>query len=53
MGSDDIYIINEEGCKYYDIYERYPSEIKERSFNHMENIKETRNRFNKKGKGGK
>ena len=41
--------INEEGCKYYDIYDGYPPEIKERYFNHLENIKETRNRFNKKG----
>ena len=49
MGSDDLYIINEEECKYYDIYEGYPPEIKERYFNHLENIKETRNRFNKKG----
>ena len=49
MGSDDLYIINEEGCKYYDIYDGYPPEIKERYFNHLENIKETRNRFNKKG----
>ena len=49
MGSDDLYIINEDGCKYYDIYEGYPPEIKERYFNHLENIKETRNRFNKKG----
>ena len=48
MGSDDLYIINEEGCKYYDIYEGYPPEIKERYFNHLDNIIETRNRFNKK-----
>ena len=49
MGSDDLYIINEEGCEYYDIYDGFPPEIKERYFNHLENIKETRNRFKKKG----
>ena len=47
MGSDDLYIINEEGCEYYDIYDGFPPEIKERYFNHLENIKETRNRFKK------
>ena len=49
MGSDDLYIINEKECKYYDIYDGFPPEIKERYFNHLENIKETRNRFKKKG----
>ena len=45
MGSDDLYIIDNDGCKYYDIYEGYPSEIKRRYFNHLENIKETNIRF--------
>ena len=49
MGSDDLYIINEKVCEYYDIYDGFPPEIKERYFNHLENIKETRNRFEKKG----
>jgi hypothetical protein len=53
MGSDDLYIIKEDSYDYYDVYDGYPPEIKEKYFNHLENIKETRNRFNKKGKGGK
>lgn len=52
MGSDDLYIIDDKGYEYYDIYDGYPPEIKERYFNHLENIKETRNRFKKKGMKG-
>ena len=52
MGSDDLYIIDNKGYEYYDIYDGYPPEIKERYFNHLENIKETRNRFKKKGMKG-
>ena len=49
MGSDDLYIIDNKEYEYYDIYDGYPPEIMERYFNHLENIKETRNRFKKKG----
>ena len=52
MGSDDLYIIDNEGYEYYDIYDGYPPLIKERYFNHLENIKETRIRFDKKSLKG-
>ena len=52
MGSDDLYIIDDDGYEYYDIYDGYPPEIRERYFNHLENIKETRIRFDKKSLKG-
>jgi len=47
MGSDDLYIIDNDGYKCYDIYDGYPPEIREKYFYHMENIKETIIRFKK------
>ncbi len=52
MGSDDLYVIDEEGYAYYDIYDGYPPEIKDKYFNHMENIKETKSRFEKNNRKG-
>ena len=47
MGSDDLYIINEDGYEYYDIYDGYPPEIRERYLNHLKDMKETRAKFKK------
>jgi hypothetical protein len=47
MGIDDLYVIGEEGYVYYDIYDGYPPEIKDKYFNHLDNIKETNYRFNR------
>lgn len=47
MGSDDLYIIKEDSYKCYDIYDGYPPEIKDKYFDHLENIKETKDRFRK------
>ncbi|MBR5503274.1 MAG: hypothetical protein IKV87_02340 [Methanobrevibacter sp.] len=44
MGSDNLYIIDENGYGEYDIYEGYPPEIKDRYENHLKNIKETKDR---------
>ena len=53
MGSHDLYIIDDEGYEYYDIYDGYPPLIKERYLNHLKDIKETRTKFKKKQpKGG-
>ena len=47
MGSHDLYIIDDKGYKYYDIYDGYPPLIKERYLNHLKDIKETRTKFKK------
>lgn len=47
MGSDDLYVINEDSYDCYDIYDGYPPEIKDKYFDHLENIKETKDRFRK------
>ena len=47
MGSHDLYIIDGDGCEYYDIYDGYPPLIKERYLNHLKDIKETRTNFKK------
>ena len=47
MGSDDLYIIKEDSYDCYDIYDGYPPEIKDKYFDHLENIKETKDRFRK------
>ena len=47
MGSHDLYIIDDEGYEYYDIYDGYPPLIKERYLNHLKDIKETRTKFKK------
>jgi len=45
MGSDDLYVIKEDSYECYDIYEGYPPEIKDKYFDHLKNIKETKDRF--------
>ena len=47
MGSDDLYIIKDESCECYDIYDGYPPEIKDKYFEHEKNIKRTNDRFKK------
>ena len=47
MGSDDLYIIKEDSYDCYDIYDGYPPEIKDKYFDHLKNIKETKDRFRK------
>ena len=47
MGSDDLYVIKEDSYDCYDIYDGYPPEIKDKYFDHLENIKETKDRFRK------
>ena len=47
MGSDDLYIIKDDSYECYDIYDGYPPGIKEKYFGHLENIKETKDRFRK------
>ena len=47
MGSDDLYVIKEDSYDCYDIYDGYPPEIKDKYFNHLKNIKETKDRFRK------
>ena len=45
MGSDDLYVIKEDSYECYDIYDGYPPEIKDKYFDHLKNIKETKDRF--------
>ena len=45
MGSNDLYIINEDSYDCYDIYDGYPPEIKEKYFNHLKSIGKINNRF--------
>ena len=45
MGSDDLYIIKEDSYDCYDIYDGYPPEIEGKYFDHLKNIKETKDRF--------
>ena len=54
MGSDDLYVIKEDSYDCYDIYDGYPSEIEDKYFAHLKNIKKSKSRFDKfkKGKGG-
>ena len=47
MGSDDLYVIKEDSYDCYDIYDGYPPEIKDKYFDHLKNIKETKDRFRK------
>ena len=47
MGSDDLYIIKEDSYDCYDIYDGYPTEIKDKYFEHEKNIKRTNDRFKK------
>ena len=47
MGSDDLYVIKGDSYDCYDIYDGYPPEIKDKYFDHLENIKETKDRFRK------
>jgi len=42
MGSDDLYVIDNDSCKSYDIYEGYPNEIKDKYLKHLESIKNKR-----------
>lgn len=51
MGSDDLYIIEEDSYECYDVYEGYPPQIKDKYFDHLKNINETKSRFKKKVKG--
>lgn len=51
MGSDDLYVIAEDSYECYDIYDGYPPQIKDKYFDHLKNIKETKSRFKKKVKG--
>ena len=45
MGSDDLYIIKEDSYDCYDIYDGCPPEIEGKYFDHLKNIKETKDRF--------
>ena len=47
MGSDDLYVIKDDSYEYYDIYDGYPLEIKDKYFEHEKNIKRTNDRFKK------
>ena len=38
MGSDDLYLIDENGDECYDIYEGYPPEIKEKYLSHLKEL---------------
>lgn len=49
MGSDDLYIIDENSYEHYDIYDGYPPEIKERYFRHLEKIMESESKIEKGG----
>ena len=51
MGSDDLYVIEEDSYECYDVYDGYPPQIKDKYFDHLKNIKETKSRFKKKVKG--
>ena len=47
MGSDDLYVIKEDSYDCYDIYDGYPSEIEDKYFAHLKNIKKSKSRFDK------
>ena len=47
MGSDDLYVIKEDSYDCYDIYAGYPSEIEDKYFAHLKNIKKSKSRFDK------
>ena len=47
MGSDDLYVIKEDSYDCYDIYDGYPSEIEDKYFAHLKNIKKRKSRFYK------
>ena len=51
MGSDDLYVINEDSYDCYDIYDGYPTEIKDKYFEHEKKIKRTNDRFKKYKRG--
>ena len=51
MGSDDLYIIEGDSYECYGVYDGYPPQIKDKYFDHLKNIKETKSRFKKKVKG--
>ena len=38
MGSDDLYLIDENGYECYDIYDGYPPEIKEKYLSHLKEL---------------
>ena len=45
MGDDYLYVIEEDSYKFYDVYDGYPLEIKDKYSEHLKNIKETKSRF--------
>ena len=47
MGSDDLYVIKEDSYDCYAIYDGYPSEIEDKYFAHLKNIKKSKSRFDK------
>ena len=51
MGSDDLYVIKDNSYDCYDIYDGYPTEIKDKYFEHEKKIKRTNDRFKKYKRG--
>ena len=51
MGSDELYVIKDNSYDCYDIYDGYPTEIKDKYFEHEKKIKRTNDRFKKYKRG--